>query len=77
MAITKTLIRPRIMLYGFMVDSVAYRLCEKWCIEEFGERRRNDRGRWTCRYNKFYKRIDASIYFKNEEDAMAFKLRWR
>jgi len=68
--------RPRIMPYGFTVDSMAYELCAEWCAKEFGELQRDDKGRWTRRYNRFFRRMDASIYFRNDVDAVAFKLRW-
>ena len=42
-----------------------------WCIETFGKE--NDRVTWTLLANN---EIGGHIYFENETDAMAFKLRW-
>lgn len=42
-----------------------------WCIENFGKS--NNRITWDLLANN---EIGGDIYFKNEEDAVAFKLRW-
>lgn len=41
----------------------------EWCIENFGK----SNPTWTLLANND---IGGELYFKNEEDAMAFKLRW-
>jgi hypothetical protein len=39
-----------------------------WCFEQFGEQ--NTNGRW------FYSSTSHQFFFKREEDAMWFTLRW-
>ena len=84
MVIIKTFTRPRIKPYGFQIDYDAHEICIMWCEEEFGEWEPYDVGRWSHRINHLYYRYgaprsikgSASVYFENEIDAMAFKLRW-
>lgn len=81
MAIIKTYKRPKIMPYGFKIEPLAYNMCVEWCIEEFGHFEFEGDGRWTKRRQPYITNSrqdigNASIYFANELDAMAFKLRW-
>lgn len=84
MVIKKTFTRPRIKPYGFQIDYHAHEICIIWCEEEFGELEKYNKGRWTHRINHVFYRFGgqrsltgaASVYFTNEVDAMAFKLRW-
>ena len=67
------------MPYGFKIDPIAHDICVEWCIEEFGQA--DESGRWTKRRQPYItnSRQDigaAGIYFANEIDAVAFKLRW-
>ena len=69
------------MPYGFHIEVDSYEVCMDWCETEFGEVLDcGDNGRWTYRKRFFpsYHGISesATIYFQNEEDAIAFKLRW-
>jgi len=70
------------MPYGFYIDPDAHPACVAWCKEQFGRFEDYDQGRWSHRiatgYYKYTKPLpsSAAIYFKNEVDAMAFKLRW-
>ena len=74
------------LLRYFSIDAgvPSKRICTAWCEEEFGELEQYDKGRWAHRINHMFYRFGgqrhskgtASVYFTNEVDAMAFKLRW-
>lgn len=84
MVIIKAFTRPRIKSYGFQIDYHAHEICTAWCEEEFGELEPYDKGRWAHRINHLFYRFGgqrsakgtAAVYFENEVDAVAFKLRW-
>ena len=66
------------MPYGFIVDSPSYKIYVSWCKREFGSDSHN---RWTHRDRRFFTHAGADygqsgIYFNNEEDAVAFKIKW-
>lgn len=53
------------------VEAEQYKEIRNWCIENFGKA--NERETWSLLANND---VGGEIYFQNEEDAMAFKLRW-
>ena len=72
-------IKPRIMPYAFCIEARSNIRPKKllqvfaWTVENFGDR--ND-SVWISRDNSWNNQHELNIYFMNEEDAAAFKLRW-
>ena len=60
------------MNFRVFVGPELYITCIKWCEEEFGNER-VDYSTWQALGNN---ELGADFYFENEEDAIAFKLRW-
>lgn len=53
------------------VSAEQYGEMRDWCIENFGKANENDK--WKILANN---EVGGDVYFENEEDAAAFKLRW-